>query len=151
MDVKAALKNQYHAALAMLRQAIEECPEKLWVGGDYPVAFWRVAYHVLFFTHFYLQSNHNLFFGRGNTTITTTNAWARFPIRRTASPRSGIRKPGRRSSSTGGSVTTWFPWYKLPKLDHQVNNIRHVQHHAALLAGRLRVAEGSDIRWVGFG
>jgi len=31
-----------------------------------------------------------------------------------------------------------FPWYRLPKLDHQINNIRHVQHHAALLAGRLR-------------
>ena len=42
-----------------------------------------------------------------------------------------------------------FPWYRLPKLDHQINNIRHIQHHAALFAGRLRLAAGTDIPWVG--
>jgi hypothetical protein len=36
-----------------------------------------------------------------------------------------------------------FPWYRLGKLVHQINNIRHVQHHAALLAGRLRLASGA--------
>ena len=46
--------------------------------------------------------------------------------------------------------TCGFPWYKIPKLDHQINNIRHVQHHAALLSGRLRRAEGIDVLWVGF-
>ena len=55
MNVQAALKSQYHAALAMLKQAIEQCPEDLWSGGGNPVAFWRVAYHALFFTHLYLQ------------------------------------------------------------------------------------------------
>ncbi len=43
-----------------------------------------------------------------------------------------------------------FWWYKLPKLDHQINNIRHIQHHAALLSGRLRQATGTDVEWVGF-
>jgi hypothetical protein len=43
-----------------------------------------------------------------------------------------------------------FSWYQLPKLDHQINNIRHVQHHAAMLAGRLRLAQGTDVEWVGF-
>jgi hypothetical protein len=43
-----------------------------------------------------------------------------------------------------------FHWYRLPKLDHQINNIRHLQHHAALLAGRLRLAAGTDVQWVGF-
>jgi hypothetical protein len=42
MNVQAALKNQYHSALAMPKQTIEQCPKDLWVGGDYPVAFWRV-------------------------------------------------------------------------------------------------------------
>ncbi len=42
-----------------------------------------------------------------------------------------------------------FPWYRLPELDHQINNIRHIQHHAALLAGQLRLAAGRDIPWVG--
>jgi hypothetical protein len=42
-----------------------------------------------------------------------------------------------------------FPWYKCPKLDHQIINIRHIQHHAALLSGRLRSAIGADIKWIG--
>lgn len=42
-----------------------------------------------------------------------------------------------------------FSWHKtMPKLEHQVHNIRHIQHHAALLAGRLRFAGGTHVRWV---
>jgi hypothetical protein len=61
MNVQAALQSQYHAALAMLKQAIDQCPDDLWTGGDYPVAFWRVAYHALFYTHLYLQPNEKAF------------------------------------------------------------------------------------------
>ena len=43
-----------------------------------------------------------------------------------------------------------FPWYQLPKLDHQITSIRHIQPHAALLAGRLHLAVVVDIRWIGF-
>src|SRR5690349_3578757 len=50
--LRSALKSQYRAALAMLRQAVQRCPEAQWVQGDPP--FWRVAYHTAFFAHFYL-------------------------------------------------------------------------------------------------
>jgi len=33
-----------------------------------------------------------------------------------------------------------FPWYKMPTLEHQIVNIRHIQHHAAVA-----------ITWVGKG
>ena len=61
MNVQGALKSQYHASLAMLKQAIEQCPDDLWAGGSYPIAFWRVAYHALFFTHLYLQPDEQAF------------------------------------------------------------------------------------------
>ena len=61
MDVHAALKGQFHASLAMLKQAIEQCPDDLWVGGSCPIAFWRVAYHTLFYTHLYLQDSEQTF------------------------------------------------------------------------------------------
>ena len=61
MNVQAALKGQYHASLAMLKRAVEECSDDLWTGGDYPIAFWRVAYHTLFFTHLYLQPDEKSF------------------------------------------------------------------------------------------
>jgi hypothetical protein len=54
-ELKQALKGQYHAALDMLRGAIEACPEEIWLGGVPPRSFWRLAYHTLFFTNLYLQ------------------------------------------------------------------------------------------------
>ncbi len=56
-----ALKSQYYAALAMLREAIERCPDGLWSSGDYVNPFWRVAYHTLYGVHLYLQPNEAAF------------------------------------------------------------------------------------------
>lgn len=60
--LRAALKSQYHAALAMLRDAIRRCPDDLWTnrgGGVTP--FWRIAYHTLYYTHLYLQPSNRVF------------------------------------------------------------------------------------------
>ncbi len=61
MNVQAALKGQYHAAMSMLRETIEKCPDEMWAGGDYAVPFWHVAYHTLFFTHLYLMPDEKAF------------------------------------------------------------------------------------------
>ncbi|MBG0788360.1 MAG: hypothetical protein H0S79_24995, partial [Anaerolineaceae bacterium] len=50
MNTKQVIKSQYKAALAMLRQAIEKCPEALWTDASYQNPFWRVAYHTLIYT-----------------------------------------------------------------------------------------------------
>jgi hypothetical protein len=42
-----------------------------------------------------------------------------------------------------------FSRYKIRKLEHQLVNIRHVQHGAAQLADRLRAARNVGVRWVG--
>jgi hypothetical protein len=50
MDIRSALKSQYHAALETLREAIEKCPDSMWdEPADRSPAFWRVAYHTLFY------------------------------------------------------------------------------------------------------
>lgn len=59
--LRTALKSQYYAALAMLREAIERCPNGLWSSGDYVNPFWRIAYHTLYGTHLYLQPNESAF------------------------------------------------------------------------------------------
>ena len=51
MNLRAALKSQYHAALAMLREAVARCPNEEWLNRDHKNAFWQVAYYALFFTH----------------------------------------------------------------------------------------------------
>ncbi len=42
-----------------------------------------------------------------------------------------------------------FWWYTMGKLEHQFINIRHIQHHTAQLADRLRVAKDVGVPWVG--
>ena len=42
-----------------------------------------------------------------------------------------------------------FFWYKVTKLEHQLISLRHLQHHTAQLADRVRAATNTGIAWVG--
>jgi hypothetical protein len=46
------------------------------------------------------------------------------------------------------SPESGFSWYQVPELEHQLVNLRHMQHHTAQLADRLRSAAGVGVRWV---
>jgi hypothetical protein len=163
---KDALKNQYHAALTMLREAIEKCPEDLWVDARPTNAFWQVAYHVLFFTHFYLARDAASF-----------QPWAEH--QRDNQNEDGIPGPPDPNSAlpliprpytkdqalrywaiVNGLVDssvdamdlhrqeTGFH-YRMSKLEHQLVTLRHVQHHTAQLADRLRAALDFHVSWAG--
>lgn len=165
MDVRAALKSQYHAALAMLRQAIERCPDELWTAkAPHPIPFWHVVYHTLFFTHLYLQSDEASFepweYHRHEYQFFDGLPWAPDRMPKIGEPYTreqmldywrfcNDRVDADVDRLDLDAPTCGFPWYPLPKLDHQIVNIRHVQHHVALLSGRLREADGTDIGWVG--
>jgi hypothetical protein len=41
------------------------------------------------------------------------------------------------------------PWYQMSTLEHQLVNLRHIQHHAAILSQRLRQSTGNQIKWIG--
>ena len=47
------------------------------------------------------------------------------------------------------SADCGFWWYEVSKLEHQLINLRHTQHHAAQLADRLRAATDQQETWVG--
>jgi hypothetical protein len=59
--LRAVLKSQYHASLAMLREAVERCPPEEWSSANHKNAFWQVSYHALFFAHLYLQPDEAAF------------------------------------------------------------------------------------------
>ena len=59
--LRTALKGQYHAALTMLRGAIELCPDSLWFDSGQGTPFWRITYHALFYSHLYLQRDEASF------------------------------------------------------------------------------------------
>jgi hypothetical protein len=152
---RAALKTQYHGAMAMLKQAIEQCPDELWTAAGRGAPFWQVAYHTLFFVHLYAQP--------GSTGFVPWDVELEGieDLRRRPEKVMGKTELLDYWSRCDAMVDVWvdaidvdtetcgFSWYQLPKLDHQIVNIRHIQHHAAILAARLREADGTDIRWVG--
>ena len=83
MQIQAALKQQYHSGLAMLRQCVERCPEPLWSAPNPPTPvqtrsdnpdwngverpFWRIAFHTVYFTHLYLGQGEDAFVMPGET------------------------------------------------------------------------------------
>ena len=50
-SLRSVLESQYHAALAMLEEAIRQCPDDLWIDGRHWHVCWQLAYHAFFITH----------------------------------------------------------------------------------------------------
>jgi len=166
-QLRSVLKSQYHASLAMLRDAVERCPADVWLSREHKNAFWQVAYHTLFFTHLYLQRDEAGFrpWAQHQAAVQHQDGFAG-----RADPNSPL--PLIPNPYTQQQVLAYltfcdhmvdaavdeldldspecgFWWYKLSKLEHQFVNIRHVQHHTAQLADRLRSAADIGIAWVG--
>jgi hypothetical protein len=166
-ELEPILKSQYHAALAMLRDAVEQCPDDLWTAPGHVSAFWQVAYHTIFFTHLYLHRDDKSF-----------EPWPGH--QRNVQQQDGLTRPPDPASTlpvlpnpyTKAEVLAYwqvcddfvdaavdaldlvapecgFWWYKVSKLEHQLINLRHAQHHAAQLADRLRAATDQHVKWVG--
>ncbi len=167
MKVQAALKSQYHAAIKTLRLVVEACPDELWNDpADGQTPFWRVAYHTLFYAHFYLQQDQGDF-----------KPWEKHQNEAQdfkRSPAESGRAPAACVAYTRPEVLAYlgicdrmidagvdaldlsaercgFPWYPMGTLEHQIVNIRHIQHHAAMLSSRLRRAGVAEVDWVGMG
>src|SRR5687768_9403962 len=58
MDIRSTLKEQYHGALAMLRQCIDKCPDDLWIAGEQPRSYWQIVGHTVFFTDLYSKQEN---------------------------------------------------------------------------------------------
>jgi hypothetical protein len=165
--MRGVLKSQLHAGMAMLREAVEKCPDDLWLSREPKNTFWQVAYHAVYFTHLYLHASHESF-----------QPWAghqaevQHPDGIPGPPDPGsslplIPQPYAKAQVLAywdvcdamvdpaidgfdlASPESGFPWYRMSKLEHQLVNLRHVQHHAAQLADRLRAALDTGVRWVG--
>jgi hypothetical protein len=179
MDVRAALKGQYKAGLAMLRDCIAKCPNDVWAAGMPPLSpeptdrikqereartFWRIAYHTLFYTHLYAMPHLDDFV-----------AWPRHvehakeiflgpeeevpPIETTFRQADVLEYLDWCVSQVDqwvdavdlDSDTCGFYWYDpFPKLDHQILNVRHIGVHVGQLAERLNLA-GIDTDWISRG
>jgi hypothetical protein len=160
-DMHEILGKQYRASMAMLKEAITKCPESLWLAPEYPNKFWHIAYHVLYCTHMYLQDSHEAFTPwtkhRENYQWLGRLPWPPHEEPKIGTPYSkeevleyleicwqeiGAKVPGLDFDAPSG-----FYWLPFNKLELQLYNIRHIQHHAGQLIDRLRTVAGIGIGW----
>jgi hypothetical protein len=161
--MKAVLKSQYLAALEMLRRAIDACHDSVWDDPAFKNRFWRVAYHVLFYTDLYLSRSENDFrpWEKHIHEINFLSAIPWEPEREAAVAEPYSKEDildylhrvadgvGPRVDATDLDAPSGFSWLPFNKLELQIYNIRHIQHHAAQLIERVRQATGVGIEWVG--
>ena len=163
MTIQQTIQSQYHAALEMLRQAINHCPDQLWDEAENKNRFWHVAYHALFYTHLYLQPAESDFipWERSEKDDHYLGPTPRMPdikpeIERPYSRaelleyldlvRQQVDSTVDRLDFAGPSGFSWLPFNKL---EVQFYNLRHLQHHAGELCERLWAEAEIEIGWVG--
>jgi hypothetical protein len=155
--VRAALKGQYHAGLGMLREAVESCPADVWESGVPPRQFWRLAYHALYFTNLSLEVHREEFkrWEKHRDEVESDEEHEKLD----ATPYSKAelieyleivesRVDSQLDLFDLSSPESGNPYYKFPKLDYLLMNIRHIQEHTGQLRDRLLEA-GVDQGWIG--
>jgi hypothetical protein len=166
MDVKRDLKEQYHAALAMLADCVKQCPDDVWTSGTHPRTFWRIALHAAFFTHLYLGQNEMVFQPWPAGPESYNTLWkvqgdvepyelpeAIDPLQRQGTLDyigfiDSLVNPTLDNLDLDASETG-FGWYKnMSKLSHELMNLRHIQGHIGQLS-ELLMAHGIDTDWIG--
>jgi hypothetical protein len=164
MNTKNVLISQFHAALKMLRHTLQQCPEALWDNPQDQNRFWHVAYHTLFYTHFYLHPSADEF-----------HPWTGF--------REGYNYMGQKPAPAGEqpqidepyskadlleflevvwqavpeligkvdleSENSGFHWLPFGKLELQIYTLRHLQQHTGELMERLGRLVTLEVAWVG--
>ena len=161
MEFKAATISQYRAALAMLEQAIGECPEAMWNAPDPPNRFWQVAYHSLFYTHLYLSESLDSFKPwprhiEGYEALGHMPNSSEPPEVETLSKEVILEylefcqnEVTEKISTLNVEAPSGFHWLAFDKVELQYYNIRHLVLHTGELCERLGTRAGIDVNWVG--
>jgi hypothetical protein len=156
---------QFQAALCTLNACITRCPDAAWNAPVAGLKFCQAAFHVLFFTDFYLGDDERAFktqpfhqdrpdffrdyeeFAHRQQTLLydkpTTQAYLQHC--RTKAEQTIPAE----SAEVLAASSKLRP--QLTRAELHVYNLRHIQHHAAQLSLRLRLDHRVDIPWIGYG
>lgn len=165
---KQIVRNQYEAALSMLKQRIQTCPEQHWEDNVGQGTFRQDAYHVLFWADYYLTPHEDQF------VLSPFNERGGDELRPVISD--GLEKADTldyllhchdkvlqvvaaetlESLEGGSGFPSIFKRYPLSRAELHLYNIRHLQHHTAQLSLHLRrLADESgtppELPWIGTG
>jgi hypothetical protein len=163
MDIKEVFKSQYHAALAMLKQAIKNCPDSLWTDPKYKNQFWHIAYHVIFYIHFYLHKSEKDYIPwpkhRDQYQFMGRLPWPPHDPPNIGEPAGKDEvleylnfcreQIDAMVDALDLEAESGFYWLPFGKTELQIYNIRHIQHHAGQLIDRIRNETEIESNWIG--
>lgn len=155
MDLASRFQSQYFAALEMMRQLVTQCPPDLWDRASDRNAFWQLAYHALFYTHFYLHPGENAF----QPWLKHRPAIHRMESRENPYSQADLLEfidvcqgeVVRQLSALDPEADSGFDWLPFDKFELQIYNLRHLQQHVGELSERLGCERQIEIDWVGLG
>ena len=164
-DFRTVVRSQFRAALSMLEQCIDRCPDERWDDaiGKYP--FWHVVYHTLCFVDCYLSPSNDEF-----TRTVEARASQAFNPQPNGMAELDDEYPSRRftrdemrryaqlcrdklesvlAAETDATLDgpSGFSWLKFSRAEGHLYNLRHLQHHTGQLSAALRRC-GVDTQWV---
>lgn len=169
MELREALKEQYHAGIAMLADCVRKCPDDMWTTGEYPRYFWRIAFHAAFFTHLGLVQDEKSFEPwPGRPEGVHEEMWqdpaSVEPYELPASAGAFTREETLAYLAHIDGIVdsiidsldldtdeSGYRWYQnMSKLSHELMTLRHLQGHVGQLS-ELLIARGIETAWIGKG
>lgn len=157
MEIKTAIKRQHRAALQMMRELIESTPEDLWLSGEHPRSYWRVAYHALGYTHLYLYEDLASWkaWGKARNHCAVLEGEVEFAEPYTKADLLELTDlilselDGRVDSLDLDAPTCGFTWYPgVSQVELLLLNLRHLHGHLGQLH-ELLLGRGIDVEWLG--
>ena len=144
----------------MRANAITRCPEETWIDTGYANKFWHLAYHAVFYTHLYMQPSE---------TELSPWPWQRCDYQFLGStPRPPFERPKLETPCNKEEILDFHKFcregvevrmrsldlaapsgfHRLPcnKLELQLYNLRHLQHHTGQLIERREECEQNRYR-----
>jgi DinB superfamily len=151
---KEILWNQFGASLDMLENALVTCPDNLW---DTKAKFWYTAYHVLFWTDYYLSTEPEKFsplppFKMAASDISEAIPATAYSKEELLAYVQGCRNKCHQLITGLTDEIACQRWINdrkdYPFFEIMLYNMRHVQHHTAQLNLLLRQGVNDAPRWV---
>lgn len=155
---KEAVWGQYGAAIDMLENAVNACPDDLWGDRSRNPEYWYLVYHTLFFLDLYLTNKLEGFMPPPPYNLDELDPAGILPDRvYTRDEMRAYLEYGRRKCRATIAALTdeaahrrcGFERFDLSVFELLLYNLRHVQHHSAQLNLILRQTIDSAPRWVG--
>jgi hypothetical protein len=154
---RTILWQQFGAAIDMLENAVDACPDDLWGDRSRRPEFWYTVYHTLFFLDLYLSDSVEGFAPPEPFTLDELDPAGVMPERiYTKQELRAYLEHGRAKCRAAIEAMTdeqarrpaGFPRLGVTVAGLLLDNMRHVQHHTAQLNLILRQVTDSAPRWV---